>query len=120
MSLYLRSALFLIWFLVVSIVINVGGLPLLFVPRRASVWAAARWAWLSLSGLKPMAGRGLGVRGPIPKGAALVAAKHFSMWETFALLALLREPAIVIKRELLWVPLYGWYCIKQGMIPIDR
>ncbi len=42
------------------------------------------------------------------------------MWETIALLALLRAPAIVIKRELLWIPFYGWYCIKQGMIPIDR
>jgi len=42
------------------------------------------------------------------------------MWETIALLALLKAPAIVIKRELLWIPLYGWYCIKQGMIPIDR
>ena len=60
------------------------------------------------------------VRGTAPKGAALIAAKHFSTWETIALLALLDAPAIVIKRELLWIPLYGWYCIKQGMIPIDR
>jgi 1-acyl-sn-glycerol-3-phosphate acyltransferase len=120
MSPYLRSALFLIWFAAVSLVVNVACLPLLIVPRSASVWAANRWARLILFGLKHITGLGMEVRGPVPSGAALVAAKHFSMWETIALLALLRAPAIVIKRELLWIPLYGWYCVKQGMIPIDR
>jgi 1-acyl-sn-glycerol-3-phosphate acyltransferase len=120
MSLYLRSALFLIWFLAVSVVVNLASLPLLLFPRKAIVWAASKWAWLLLYGLRHIAGMGLEVRGPVPKGTALIAAKHFSMWETIALLNVLHEPAIVIKRQLLWIPLYGWYCLKQGMIPIDR
>ena len=120
MSLYLRSALFLIWFAVVSLVLNVAGLPLLVVPRKATVWAANKWARLILFGLERIAGVGMEVRGLVPEGPVLVAAKHFSMWETIALLVLLRDPAIVIKRELLWIPLYGWYCLKQEMIPIDR
>jgi 1-acyl-sn-glycerol-3-phosphate acyltransferase len=120
MSLYLRSALFLVWFAAVSLVLNVACLPLLIFPRKATVWAANKWARLILLGLKYIAGLGMEVRGRAPDGPVLVAAKHFSMWETIALLALLRDPAIVIKRELLWVPLYGWYCVKQGMIPIDR
>jgi len=120
MSLYLRSALFLIWFAVVSLILNVAGLPLLVVPRNATVWAANKWARLILFGLEHIAGLGMEVRGRVPEGPVLVAAKHFSMWETIALLTLLRDPAIVIKRELLWIPLYGWYCLKQGMIPIDR
>jgi len=120
MILYVRSALFLIWFIAVSLVLNVVCLPLLVFPRAATVWAANKWARLLLCGLKHIAGLGMEVRGTVPNGAVLIAAKHFSMWETIALLALLREPAIVIKRELLWIPLYGWYCLKQGMIPIDR
>ncbi len=120
MSLYLRSALFLIWFFAVSLVFNVAGLPLLVFPRRATVWAANKWARLLLFGLEHIVGLRMEVRGAAPRGAALIAAKHFSMWETIALLALLDAPAIVIKRELLWIPLYGWYCTKQGMIPIDR
>jgi 1-acyl-sn-glycerol-3-phosphate acyltransferase len=120
MILYVRSALFLIWFVVVSLALNVACLPLLVFPRRATVWAANKWARLLLFGLKHIAGLSMEVRGPVPRGAALIAAKHFSMWETIALIALLDQPAIVIKRELLWIPLYGWYCIKQGMIPIDR
>ena len=120
MSLYVRSALFLIWFAIVSLALNVACLPLLVFPRRATIWAANKWARLLLFGLEHIVGLKMEVRGHAPKGAALIAAKHFSMWETIALLALLDAPAIVIKRELLWIPLYGWYCIKQGMIPIDR
>jgi 1-acyl-sn-glycerol-3-phosphate acyltransferase len=120
MSLYVRSGLFLVWFVAVSLVLNVVCLPLLVLPRKATVWAANKWAQLILFGLKHIAGLGMEVRGRTPEGPVLVAAKHFSMWETIALLALLKAPAIVIKRELLWIPLYGWYSIKQGMIPIDR
>ena len=120
MSLYLRSALFLIWFATISLVLNVVCLPLLAFPGQATIWAANKWARLILFGLKHIAGLGMEVRGRPPEGAALIAAKHFSTWETIALLALLRAPAIVIKRELLRIPLYGWYAIKQGMIPIDR
>ena len=120
MILYVRSALFLIWFVAVSIAFNVASLPLLLFPRRAAVWTANKWALLLLFGLEHIAGLRMEVRGPVPRGATLIAAKHFSMWETIALLALLDQPAIVIKRELSWIPLYGWYCIKQGMIPIDR
>ena len=120
MSLYVRSALFLIWFAIVSLALNVACLPLLVFPRRATIWAANKWARLLLFGLEHIVGLRMEVRGTTPKGTALIAAKHFSMWETIALLALLDAPAIVIKRELLWIPFYGWYCIKQGMIPIDR
>jgi 1-acyl-sn-glycerol-3-phosphate acyltransferase len=120
MSLYVRSALFLIWFAAVSLALNVACLPLLVFPRRATIWAANKWARLLLFGLEHIVGLKMEVRGTAPRGAALIAAKHFSTWETIALLALLDAPAIVIKRELLWIPLYGWYCIKQGMIPIDR
>ena len=120
MILYARSALFLVWFALVSIVLNVVSLPLLFFPGRATIFMANKWARMLLFGLKHIVGLKVEVRGVAPRGAALIAAKHFSMWETIALLALLDAPAIVIKRELLWVPFYGWYSIKQGMIPIDR
>jgi len=120
MSLYLRSALFLIWFLAVSLILNVACLPLLIAPRQATVWAANKWARWILFGLKQIAGLGMEVRGPVPSGSVLIAAKHFSMWETVAVVAMLRDPSIVLKRELLWIPLYGWYAAKHDMIPIDR
>jgi 1-acyl-sn-glycerol-3-phosphate acyltransferase len=120
MSLYVRSTLFLIWFASVSLILNVMGLPLLLMPRKLTVWAANKWARLILFGLEHIAGLGMELRGRLPERASLVAAKHFSVWETIALLAVLRDPAIVLKRELLFIPLYGWYAVKQQMIPIDR
>jgi 1-acyl-sn-glycerol-3-phosphate acyltransferase len=56
----------------------------------------------------------------IPAGAFLVAAKHQSVWETFALLTLFRDPTYILKRELLWLPLFGWAAWRAGMIPVDR
>ena len=120
MSLYLRSALFSIWFAAVSLILNVVCLPLLVAPRQATVWAANTWSRSILFGLKHIAGLRMEVRGHVPAGSVLVAAKHFSMWETLAVVSLLRDPSIVLKRELLWLPLYGWYAAKHDMIPIDR
>ena len=56
----------------------------------------------------------------IPPGGVLVAAKHQSTWETFALTTLFPDPTFVIKRELMWIPFFGWYTRRAGMIPVDR
>ncbi len=122
MMVFVRSALFLLWFIVISAVMNVGCLPLLLFPRRAVVDAGRLWARLILWGLKWIAGLRFEIRGvrPKPFTRAFIAAKHFSTWETIAFMALHPDLAVVIKRELLYVPLYGWYCLKMGMIPIDR
>jgi 1-acyl-sn-glycerol-3-phosphate acyltransferase len=120
MMLYLRSALFLVWFIAVSAIMNVGALPVLLLPSRVTLKAAHFWARLVLFGLKGIAGIGVEVRGRLEDPRVLIAAKHFSMWETIALLALLPRPAIVLKHSLLRVPFYGWYCRKMRMIAIDR
>jgi 1-acyl-sn-glycerol-3-phosphate acyltransferase len=120
MIVVVRSALFHLWFAVVSVVMNIGCLPLLLAPRPMVMAAGRFWAWLMLFGLKRIAGLDLELRGHKPEGSVLIAVKHFSMWETVALQALFADPAIVIKRELLRVPFYGWYCRKMKMIAIDR
>ena len=120
MKLYLRSALFLVWFIAVSVIMNVGALPVLLLPFRFALKAAGLWARLVLFGLRGIAGIGVELRGRLEDPRVLIAAKHFSMWETVALLALLPGPAIVLKRSLLRIPFYGWYCRKMRMIAIDR
>lgn len=56
----------------------------------------------------------------IPPGACIIAAKHQSAWETFKLHILFGDPAIVLKKELLHIPVWGRYLERSGMIPIDR
>jgi 1-acyl-sn-glycerol-3-phosphate acyltransferase len=120
MMLYLRSALFFVWFVTVSVVMNVGVVPALLLPADVTLAAANIWARLVLFGLKRIAGIGLELRGSLSDPRVLVASKHFSMWETVAFLALLPRPAIVLKESLLRIPFYGWYCRKMRMIAIDR
>jgi len=116
----LRSALFLVWFLAITTVLSLAFLPVLALPREATVWLARLWARWTFWGLKIFAGIGWEIRGTVPRGPVLVAAKHMSMWDTLALYLALDEPAIVLKRELLRIPFYGWFLAKAAAIPIDR
>jgi len=118
--LILRSALFNLVFYVVTILIVVIFSPLLLFPRKINVWAMHLWSRLTVFLLRVITGTRYEVRGPTPNGGVLVASKHQSMWDTFIYTALLHDPAMVLKRELLWVPFYGWYSRKTRMIPIDR
>jgi 1-acyl-sn-glycerol-3-phosphate acyltransferase len=117
---YIRSALFAVWFALISIVIHLVCLPLLLLPSRFTCEAARVWARLVLFGLKSLAGLGVEIRGEIPNGAVLVASKHFSAWETIALMAILRYPSMVMKESLLRLPVNGWYSRKMHMLAIDR
>jgi 1-acyl-sn-glycerol-3-phosphate acyltransferase len=60
------------------------------------------------------------IEGAPPTGAALVAVKHQSMYETLEIILMLREPAIVLKRELIRIPLWGWVVRRYGVIAVDR
>jgi len=115
-----RSTLFMAWFLVLTIVMAIIFLPLLALPRKATVWMARGWAQATLWGLKIFAGTGQRQLGKAPQGGVLVASKHMSMWDTLALYLALEDPAIVLKRELLRIPFYGWYLNKTAAIAIDR
>src|SRR5258706_9207714 len=99
--LYLRSALFLVWFIAVSVIMNVGALPMLLLPSRLTLKAARLWAHLVLFGLRWIAGTGVEERGFLEDRRGLGAAKDFSMWETVAVLALLPRPAAVVEPALL-------------------
>jgi len=117
-----RSLLFNILFYVTTTLFVVLGSPLFFAPRRWAMAALAIHGRFELWLLKVVCGIKLEVRGAdkLPQGACLVAAKHQSAWETFGLIPLLRDPAVLMKRELFWIPFHGWFSHKFGMIPVDR
>jgi 1-acyl-sn-glycerol-3-phosphate acyltransferase len=119
---YLRSALFNVVFYLNLSLFLVLGTPFFFTPRKWSIRALQFWARSSLFWLRVIAGINMEVRGiaNIPRGACLLAGKHQSFWETFAILPLLDDPAMVLKKELTLIPLFGWFIYKFGMIPIER
>jgi 1-acyl-sn-glycerol-3-phosphate acyltransferase len=98
------------------------GLPVLTMPRHA-LWALIRsWARINHWLLRTLCGIDFEIRGieRIPPGALLVAAKHQSTWETYSLIPLFKDPTFILKRELMWLPVFGWYCMKARMIPVRR
>lgn len=119
--LILRSLAFNLTFYLATALIAVGGLPTL-VSRRAVIRLAQFWGRTTLWLLRVVGGvhvefRGLENR---PQGAVLVAAKHQSALETLALVTVFDDFAYILKRELLWIPLIGWYLARAGMVAIDR
>jgi 1-acyl-sn-glycerol-3-phosphate acyltransferase len=120
--LYLRSLLFLIWFVATTVATHIVFLPVLLMPWRASVFAARVWGNSVLWGLRTLAGLDYEIRGNHRAAYApvLVASKHYSMWETIVMIALLPYPAVVMKATLFKLPFYGWYSTKAQMISVDR
>jgi 1-acyl-sn-glycerol-3-phosphate acyltransferase len=118
----LRSAVFNVLFYLNLLVYFVIAIPTVAMPRLAIVKLATLWGLTNNWLLRVVCGIKVDYRGieKIPPGALLVAAKHQSSWETFALLWLFSDPAFILKRELLWLPFFGWYATKAGMIPVDR
>jgi 1-acyl-sn-glycerol-3-phosphate acyltransferase len=116
----LRSAIFFVWFAVISAVLCIVSLPLLLGPRQGAGALGRLWSRLVFWGLRVFAGTRYEVRGTPPPNGTLIAVKHMSMWDTCAIYSLLDDPAIVLKRGLQFIPFYGWYLWKARMIPIDR
>ncbi len=117
-----RSLLFNVLFYVTTTLFVVIGSPLLFAPRSWAMAALKVHSNFELWLLRAIVGTKLEVRGRenIPQGPCLVASKHQSAWETFALIPLFRDPALLMKRELFFIPFHGWFSRKFQMIPVDR
>ena len=118
----LRSLLFNLAFYLWTLGMMLAFLPALLLPRAVTIRGMEIWSagvmWL----LRALVGLRAEIRGRehLPAGACIVAAKHQSAWDTVVFHLLLRDPAIVLKRELMWIPLYGQFAAKARMIAVDR
>ncbi len=119
----LRSALYNLYFWMVTAAMAVGSLPIrFFAPRLAPAYGKA-WARTLNAGLGPLAGIRIAVTGReyLPKtGPALIASQHQSAFDTFVWLILLSRPSYVVKRELERIPLFGPMLRPTGQIAVDR
>jgi 1-acyl-sn-glycerol-3-phosphate acyltransferase len=117
-----RSLLFNALFYLNMVVLMIVGLPTMLFGRKAVLALARLWGAISVWLLEKICGLRLEYRGVenIPPGAVLIAAKHQSFLETFALLKYAPDFAIVLKRQLTFVPVFGLYLIVSKQIAIDR
>jgi 1-acyl-sn-glycerol-3-phosphate acyltransferase len=121
-SIIARSILFNVLFYLNLIVHMIAALPTLALPYPILRAFIRSYALTSLWLLRVVCGTKVEWRGieKIPKTACIVACKHQSLWETFALYAVLDDPVYIVKRELMWIPLFGWYMRQAGLIAVDR
>ncbi|HIF09464.1 MAG TPA: 1-acyl-sn-glycerol-3-phosphate acyltransferase [Sneathiellales bacterium] len=119
---YIRSLLFNLTFYLWTILVVIVYVPALLGPSRWIVYGQRQWVNGIIYLQKLLTGTLIEVRGRerIPPGPVIVASKHQSAWDTFIYHKLLDDPAIVLKQELLRIPIYGAYCRKVEMIAVDR
>jgi 1-acyl-sn-glycerol-3-phosphate acyltransferase len=119
---FVRSALFNFLFYANLIFLMIIGLPTLLFGRHAVFMLARLWSRSSLFLLQAICGLSAEFRGleNIPRGACIVAPKHQSFWETFALVPYMEDFSYVLKRELTYIPVFGWYLLRAEQIAIDR
>ncbi len=120
---FIGNLFFSISFLIWMVGMAIACLPILVLPRKVTTRVAKFWVGVMLSLLRLFARIDYKVEGleNLPQsGGYIVACKHQSAWETFALMRILPDPAIILKRELLSIPFYGWYARKMDHIPVNR
>ena len=119
---FLRSLVFNVLFYLVLVALIIIALPTLAMPLPALMTVARWWARSSIFLMRVVCNIKVEFRGAekIPKGPLIVASKHQSMWETFALLPFFERPIFILKRELIWIPVFGLFLLKAEMIAVDR
>ncbi|WP_374379128.1 lysophospholipid acyltransferase family protein [Dongia sp.] len=118
----IRALIFNILYLAWSTAMHIICLPLLLAPASAILCAARIWIGGALWLLKVCVGLGAREVGAenLPHEPVLFAVKHQSAWETLYLSKRLGNPAFILKKELLLIPVFGWFLARSGMIAIDR
>jgi 1-acyl-sn-glycerol-3-phosphate acyltransferase len=119
---WVRSALFNMLFFGWTALVLALSLPLALAPRAAMMWSARRLTSGVVDMLAVIVGLRFELRGDasLLRQPVIVACKHQSAWDTFIFYLLARDPAYVMKKELMAIPVYGWLARKQRMIAVDR
>ena len=121
--LVIRSLAFNAAFYIVTLIEMIVFTPFYFLAPRRSAWFVPKfWARTNMWLLDRIGGVKSEITGQenLPEGSYIVAPKHQSAYDTFSFLPWIPDALYILKRELMWIPLFGWYVAKMRMIPINR
>jgi 1-acyl-sn-glycerol-3-phosphate acyltransferase len=117
---WLRTIIFRVFFYIASVpIVATTPIAALF-GQRTVIAHADRWSRLHRVLMRWILGIRARVEGEVPVGQFLYVAKHEAMYETLELQLILGSPAMVLKRELMRIPLWGWSAVQYGAIVVDR
>ena len=117
---YLRSLLFIVQMYFMMFVIGLFYLPYAVISRkgaRSCCKAYSRWVFWTMGW---MVGIRAEIRGEVPTGEVLVAAKHQSFLDILMIFAALPSAKFIMKREILWMPVIGFYAKRLDCVAVDR
>jgi 1-acyl-sn-glycerol-3-phosphate acyltransferase len=119
---WLRSVAFNVAFYAWGTLCTLFFLPVLFLPRPYILKVVRIWAKGVIQICEYILGLQIKILGRerLPDTPIILASKHQSAWETLIFHHFVKDPAIVLKRELTWIPFFGWYLKKLCMVPISR
>ena len=118
-----RNLLFYIFFFLGIIIISMVFIPSLFLPRSIVILGGKIMGYWSAICLKIFLSTTINIKGKeniILNDRFFVASSHQSMFETFFLQTIFKAPIFILKKELIKIPIFGWYLKKIGSISIDR
>lgn len=118
---YLQNILYYLHGGLATVVIGLIGLPWVALRgTRAANGVATFWIGYMLWAARLHMGVTCELRGPLPEGDCIIAAKHQCFLDILAIAQAMPRRAFIMKKEVMRVPVMGWYARKVGCIPIDR
>lgn len=117
---WLRSAIHTVLIYGLMGLMGICGAPVVLWSRSWTLRWMKLWTGATFSLTRWLCGLRVEWRGPIPKTPVVVAAKHQSILDVLMLFHVLPEPRFVMKRELVWAPVFGLYALRVGCIWIRR
>jgi len=119
----IRNFLFSIFFFIGIMFISIIFLPSLLMPQKLVLFGGKLMGYWSSICLKIFLSTKITIKGReniITNEKFFIAASHQSMFETFFLQTIFKSPVFILKKELLLIPIFGWYLKKIGSISINR
>ena len=117
---WLRSVVFIGQMYLAMLVLAIVFLPYAMLRRDGALRAChtychyVRWSAAAIAGLRSE------VRGEVPQGPVVVAAKHQSFFDILMIFGAMPRPRFIMKKQLTWAPILGWYALRLGCVPVDR
>ena len=119
----IRNFLFLLFFFLGIILISIIFIPSFFLPQKIAFLGGKIMGYWTSSCLRIFLSTKITIKGKeniINNNKFFIAASHQSMFETFFLQTIFNSPVFILKKELLTIPIFGWYLKKIGSISIKR
>ena len=117
---FVRSLAYNLAFYITMGVLGVILAPITLLSRGATIRIVRNWCSAMLLLLRWTCGLRAEIRGQIPSGTCIVVSKHQSFLDILMLVSTLESPRFVMKTELRFAPVFGWYAKQIGCIPVDR